>query len=394
MATLLLGIVYISFISLGLPDSLLGVAWPVMHLDVGVDVSAGGLMAFIGASGTIVSSFFSARMIKRFGTGKVTFVSVTMTAVALLGISFAPHYVVLCLLGAPLGLGAGAVDAALNNFVALHYKAKHMNWLHCFWGIGATMGPMIMALFIGSQGGWRQGYLVISLIQIALVVTLFISLPLWKRFEASVQEVSAHIEHRPFSRIIRIKGVKPVMLVFFCYCGLEGAAGLWSGSYLVLGRGLDPSTAASWVSTFYLGITAGRLLSGFLAIKVSNIRLIVIGQIVCAIGLVLFILPMSPYFALAGLILLGLGCAPIFPSMLHETPARFGKPISQAMMGIQMASAYTGATLIPPVIGALFGRIGFGFLPGFMAMLLAVMSLMTQRTRRLSYKRSGQNDNK
>lgn len=386
MAMLLLVIIYLSFISLGLPDTLLGAAWPVMHLNIGVSVSAGGLVAFIGSGGTIVSSFFSARLIKRFGTGKVIFISVLMTAAALLGFSIAPHYVLLCLLAVPLGLGAGAVDAALNNFVALHYKAKHMNWLHCFWGIGATAGPMIMALYLGSQSGWRQGYLLISLMQMALVVVLFISLPLWKRFEAGTQEMSANMEHKSFREITRIKGVKPVMLAFFFYCGLEGATGLWSGSYLVLSRGLDPATAASWVSTFFFGITAGRLLSGFLAIKISNTRLIIIGQIICVIGILLMILPMSDYFALAGLILLGLGCAPIFPSLIHETPVRFGKHISQAIIGIQMASAYTGSMLIPPLIGTLFGQIGFGFLPLFMAVALLVMSLMTHRTQRLTQK--------
>lgn len=388
MATLLLIIIYLSFISLGLPDSLLGSAWPAMHQDLSVGISTAGIISFIVVCGTIVSSYTSVRVIRRFGTGKVTLVSVAMTATALLGISFAPHVVFLCLLGIPLGLGAGAVDAALNNFVALHYKAKHMNWLHCFWGLGATAGPMIMALYLASKSGWRQGYLVISLIQISLTVILFASLRLWKPFEHEHERQGLQTKIMPLRQILGIKGAKSALAVFFFYCSLEGGAGLWSGTYLVSYRGLEADVAASWVSMFYFGITVGRFLSGFLAIKISNANMVKIGLCVCAVGVLLLLLPLPALFALAGLALLGLGCAPIFPAMIHETPTRFGKEISQSMIGLQMASAYMGSAMVPPLIGAISGVIGFGYLPIYFAALALVMALLSRNLRRIDKRRA------
>ena len=388
MATLLLIIIYLSFISLGLPDSLLGSAWPAMHQDLSVGISTAGIISFIVVCGTIVSSYTSVRVIRRFGTGKVTLVSVAMTAIALLGISFAPHVVFLCLLGIPLGLGAGAVDAALNNFVALHYKAKHMNWLHCFWGLGATAGPMIMALYLASKSGWRQGYLVIALIQILLTVILFASLRLWKPFEHEQERLGQQTKIMPLRQILRIKGAKSALAVFFFYCSLEGGTGLWSGTYLVSYRGLEADVAASWVSMYYFGITVGRFLSGFLAIKISNANMVRIGLCICALGILLLLLPLPALFALAGLALLGLGCAPIFPAMIHETPTRFGKEISQSMIGLQMASAYMGSAMVPPLIGAISGVVGFGYLPIYFAALALVMALLSRNLRRIDKRRA------
>ncbi|MDP4090756.1 MAG: MFS transporter, partial [Bacillota bacterium] len=320
MLTLLLVIIYVSFISLGLPDSILGSAWPLIHQSLNVPTSYAGIATMIVAGGTIISSFFSAKLIQRLGTGKIVAISVSMTAAGLLGISIVPSFLWICVLGVPLGLGAGAVDSALNNFVALHYEARHMNWLHCFWGIGATTGPLIMSIFLLSENGWRKGYTTIGIIQTVLVICLIVSLPLWKRFETSRKQEEGIKRNTRLGSLLQMPGSKPALIGFFCYCSMELTTGLWGSSYLVIYKGLEPERAAKWVSLYYLGITAGRFLAGFLAIKLDNKNMIRIGQIICVAGAVLLLIPVSIYFQMAGLILIGLGCAPIYPAMLHETP--------------------------------------------------------------------------
>ncbi len=378
MALLLLIIIYIAFISLGLPDSLLGSAWPVMHMELGVPVSFAGIITMIVSGGTIISSLNSDKLIRRFGTGKVTAVSVFMTAFALLGFYAAPHFIWLCLFAVPMGLGAGSVDSALNNFVALHYKANHMNWLHCFWGIGATAGPLIMSMFLTESGGWNKGYLTISIIQICLVILLFITLPIWKFFEKGYVSSQEKSQNAAISRLLGMKGAKAALLSFFCYCAVETTAGLWGGTFLVRHTGLSADTAAKWISFYYLGITAGRFLSGFLAMRTDNRTLIRAGQIICGLGGIFLLLPFSDYFQLAGFILIGLGCAPIYPGMLHETPKRFGKELSQAIMGIQMAFAYVGSTFIPPVFGFMSEFTGIGVLPVFLLILIVIMIVSSE----------------
>lgn len=383
MLTILLVIIYIAFISLGLPDAILGSAWPMIYQDLNVPISSAGVFTMIVSGGTIVSSFFSGKLIRRFGTGKVTTFSVFLTAAALLGIYFSPSFFWICLLGIPMGLGAGAVDSALNNFVALHYEAKHMNWLHCFWGIGATAGPFIMSMYLLKENGWRMGYATIGIIQVVLVVCLIGSLPLWTKFEASAMEEEEIKTDINMKDLLKIKGAKPAFIAFFCYCGVELTIGLWASSYLVVSKGLSAEKAAKWGSLFYLGITVGRFLAGFLAIYFDNKKMIRVGQVICICGTILLFMPFSNSFQLAGLILIGLGCAPIYPAMLHETPNRFGKEISQGIMGIQMATAYVGSTFMPPLFGVLAKATTFKILPYFSLILVLVMLVTSERVSKV-----------
>lgn len=384
MATLILIIIYISFISLGLPDAILGSAWPILHKDLNVSISSAGIMTMIVSGGTIISSLYSGKLIKRFGTGKVTMISVTMTAIGLLGIYFAPSYFYICLLGIPLGLGAGAVDAALNNFVALHYKAKHMNWLHCFWGVGATAGPLLMSMYLTRQNAWREGYLTIGTIQTALVICLLITLPIWKKFDKPVNSISEDKSNTSIAGLLKLRGAKPALIAFFCYCTVEATTGLWGSSFLVMTKGISPDKAAKWVSLYYLGITVGRFIAGFLAIKLNNQKMIRLGQTICLTGVFTLAIPFSTYFQMAGLILIGLGCAPIYPAMLHETPNRFGSEMSQGIMGIQMAIAYVGGTFMPPLFGLMANYFGFTFLPMFLVVVVVVMLVSTNKVNLLT----------
>jgi fucose permease len=381
MATLILFIIYLAFISLGLPDSLLGSAWPVMQNDLSVGMSSAGIIAMMISGGTIISSFLSGRLINRFGTGKVTFISVAMTAVALLGFSKAPSFIWLCILATPLGLGAGSVDAALNNFVALHYSSKHMSWLHCSWGIGATLGPMIMSLFIAKNNGWQKGYFTISMIQISLVFILLITLPLWKKIEKNDKTMVEEDEEDTRNiRPLKIPGVKLALLSFIFYCGTESTAGLWGSSYLVNYKGLSASDAARWIALFYGGITVGRLLTGFLTMKFNNQVLIRCGQIICLMGVGCLVLPLPIYFSMIGLILIGLGCAPIYPCMLHETPNRFGKAASQSIMGVQMAFAYIGSAFMPPILGFIASKTSIIIFPYFLLGYILIMLVGSEKT--------------
>ena len=383
MLTLLLIIIYISFISLGLPDAILGSAWPMIHQDLNVSISYAGLVTMIISCGTIISSFFSEKFIRKFGTGKVTTFSVFLTAIGLLGIYFSPSFIWICLLGIPLGLGAGAVDSALNNFVALHYKAKHMNWLHCFWGIGATTGPFLMSIYLLKENGWRLGYATIGIIQAILVICLFISLPLWKRFDINTNDEVSNNDSIKISTLLKLPGAKPALISFFCYCAVELTTGLWVSSYLVISNGISAKTAAKWVSLYYLGITIGRFLAGFISIKLNNKQMIKIGQVTCIIGGILLSITYSSNIQLIGLITIGLGCAPIYPAMLHETPNRFGKELSQGIMGIQMATAYVGSTFMPPLFGVLSQVVGFKILPYFLLILMILMLISTEKVNKI-----------
>ncbi|KKK39053.1 MFS transporter [Mesobacillus campisalis] len=387
MATLLLIIIYLAFISLGLPDSLLGAAWPVMQSDLGAPLEMAGFLFMTIAGGTILSSLVSGKALKRFGTGKVTFFSTLMTAGAILGFSFAPSVMWLFLFAIPLGLGAGAIDAGLNDYVAAHYKAHHMSWLHSFWGVGATLGPVIMAQYIAGQNSWSSGYFVIAGIQFVLAVILLFTLPLWGKVKSS-QNVSQDKQGRKESlgheeqekkKPLQIKGVKLALASFLFYCGVEATMGLWGSSYLVNIKGLTAADAAQWVSLYYGGITIGRFVTGFITFKVNNVTLIRAGQIIALCGTILLLLPLPSIFALAGFMLVGFGLAPIFPCMLHETPARFGKKHSQTIMGYQMAVAYTGSTFLPPLIGFIASQSTIQTLPLCMVVFVAAMYLSTEK---------------
>ena len=384
MAHLLLAIIYVAFISLGLPDSLLGSAWPIMYGELGVAVSFAGIISMIIAGGTIVSSLFSDKLIRKFGTGMVTVISVGMTAVALLGFSASHSFWQLCLWGIPYGLGAGSVDAALNNFVALHYKSRHMSWLHCFWGVGATAGPYIMGLCLTGGLRWNAGYLSVGVIQVVLVAGLFLSLPLWRAKKATAGEAAVEHSGITLRETVKLPGAKPILMAFFCYCALESTTGLWASSYLVLHRGIHAQTAAKWASLFYLGITIGRFLCGFITDKLGDKTMVRLGQGVALLGVAALLLPLGDLTALAGLLLIGLGCAPIYPSLLHETPENFGAHNSQAIMGMQMASAYVGSTLMPPIFGFLAEHVNVSLYPFYLVGFVLLMFFMVERMNRLT----------
>ena len=385
MISLLLAIIYISFISLGLPDALLGAAWPTMSVEFGVPISYAGIISIIISLGTIVSSLLSDRLTHRFGPGKVTAVSVMMTAAALAGFAFSGNYWLLCLWAIPYGLGAGGVDAALNNYVALHYASRHMSWLHCMWGLGASVGPYIMGFALTHNLGWNGGYWIIAVLQIILSGAIMLSLPLWKKQPNAASEETAS---KPLSmkQIFAIPGAKEVVIAFFCYCALEQTAGLWASSYLVLKDGLDPERAASLASLFYIGITAGRAVSGFLTYKFDDTNMIRLGQAVLCVGVVVMLLPMGYIATMVGLVLVGLGCAPIYPSVIHSTPAHFGAENSQALVGVQMASAYVGCLVMPPLFGIIANHISAAWLPWYLAAILVVMVTMCERLNRKTAK--------
>lgn len=385
---MLLAIIYIAFISLGLPDSLLGAAWPVMYEELGVPISYAGIVTMIIAAGTIVSSLLSDWLMRKVGAGVITAVSVFMTAAALFGFSASHSFLLLCLWAVPYGLGAGAVDAALNNYVALHFSSRHMNWLHCFWSVGAAASPYIMSYCLTGGFGWNNGYRSVAVVQTILTAALFLSLPLWKRRRLEGAEGESAAKALSLPRAVKIKGVPFVLIMFFSYCALEQAAGLWASSYLVQFRGVDTDTAAWSASLFYLGIAAGRFLCGFVAERLGDRRLIRIGILTMIGGVLLIALPV-PYdaFTLAGLLIVGLGCAPVYPSVIHSTPANFGKENSQAIIGIQMASAYVGTTFMPPLFGLIAAHIHIGLYPAFLLALALLMLCMSEKLNRTVAKR-------
>lgn len=394
MASLLLAVIYVAFISLGLPDAMLGAAWPSMSQDLGAPLSWAGGISMVISAGTIVSALLSDRMTLRFGAGKVTAVSVGLTAAALAGFSIAPNYWVLMAFAIPYGLGAGGVDAALNNYVAIHYESKHMSWLHAMWGLGMLTGPYVMGYALGHGQGWGWGYRYISIIQIVLTALLIASLPLWKQRKATVAEHSGQsdesAESVPATRkplgirgVLRIRGAKEILMMFFCYCAAEQTAMLWASSYMVLGNGIDKTTAAMWASFFGIGITAGRVLSGFLTMRFGDPIMIRIGQSVMFLGLIVLFVPLPAHAGtIAGLMLVGLGCAPIYPCVIHSTPDYFGEDKSQAIVGMQMAFAYTGSMLMPPLFGLLAQNISVALFPWFLLACLAVMVIMHESLRR------------
>ena len=379
MVSLLLPIIYVAFISLGLPDSLLGSAWPSMYPQLGVPVSYAGIISMIISLGTIISSLNSDRLTRALGTGKVTALSVGMTAAALFGFSVSGQFWMLCLWAIPYGLGAGSVDAALNNYVALHYESRHMSWLHCMWGIGTMISPMVMGAALAGGMPWTSGYRYIALFQILLTAVLFVSLPLWQKRTVGTSGKEAAPTALTFEQVLHLPGAKEVMLCFFCYCALETTAGLWASSYLTLSRGVPAGTAASFASLFYIGITAGRAACGFLTLKFNDVQMIRMGQGILAVGVLALLVPGPQVLALAGLVLVGLGCAPIYPSIIHSTPDHFGAERSQAVIGIQMASAYVGNLAMPPLFGLLANNITPALFPFYLLVLLLLMVFMHEQ---------------
>lgn len=401
MYSLLLAVIYLAFISLGLPDALLGSGWPTMYTQLQVPFSYAGIISMIISAGTIVSSFFSDRLTRKFGAGLVTAVSVLLTAGALFGFSVSDSFYLLCIMAIPYGLGAGAVDAALNNYVALHYSSRHMSWLHCFWGVGAAASPYIMGFCLGKGLGWSRGYFSVSMIQIVITVILFISLPLWKsrtdEKEGGIEPKCAEAEQiqtdqtkaasskaLSLREILRIKGAPYILITFFAYSAMETTTGLWASSYLVQYLLMEPEKAAKFASFFYLGITVGRFLCGFVADRMGDKALIRLGGGIVGAGILLVLIPFpvtTP--ALLGLVIIGFGCAPVYPAIIHSTPFYFGKENSQALIGIQMACAYVGSTFMPPLFGTLAARIGIWLYPVFLLVFEVLMVLTSEKLNRI-----------
>ncbi len=378
MFQLLLAVIYLSFISLGLPDSLLGSAWPTIYSELKVPISFAGIISMIISIGTIISSLQSDRLTRNLGTGKVTAISVAITATALFGFSISHSFLSLCLWAIPYGLGAGSVDASLNNYVALNYKSRHMSWLHCMWGVGATLGPYIMGYALNQGMAWNSGYRIIAILQIILTAVLIFSLPLWKKRSDTISDNGDNITSKPlsFKEIIKIPGAKEVMLCFFCYCALEQTTGLWASSYLTLYKGISADTAASFAGMFFIGITIGRALSGFITMKLNDMQMIKMGQLIIGLGIITLLLPLGKFVSLIGLILIGLGCAPIYPCIIHSTPSHFGADKSQAIIGVQMASAYVGTCIMPPIFGLIANHITVSLFPIYLLIILIFMIVM------------------
>lgn len=391
ITTILLIVIYLAFISLGLPDALLGVAWPQIRLDWGLGLDAAGIISIVITGGTIASSLLSGKLIKRFGEGKITLLSGLMTGLALLGYGFAPSFLWFILLALPLGFGAGSVDTALNHYVATHFKAHHMNWLHSFWGVGATAGPVLMGAVLATSGSWRNGYFLVAGIQLVLATIIFISLPLWRlQDQKSEAKHSDDVDPLDASQKDSLKplkkpGVIYALLVFMAYCSGEYTMGLWGASYLVQVRGIAVESAANWVASYYAGITLGRFLAGFLSFKLNNRQMITLGLTLATLGgFAMFVLPSSGLLMIA-FVLVGLGFAPIFPAMVHETPKRFGKQVAQSVIGYQMASAYVGIAVFPPLFGVVMKHLNLGLFPLFIILCVSFQIWAVYRLNRITH---------
>lgn len=386
MYSLLLAVIYLAFISLGLPDSLLGSGWPVMHEFFGVSVSAGGIVSTIITAGTVVSSLLSDRMTRKFSTKYVTAASVALTAVSLLAFSFAKSFAVLCLFAVPYGFGAGAIDAALNNYVALHYTSRHMNWLHCFWGVGTIISPYVMSYAL-TYHNWQTGYRIVSVIQFGITAVLFATLSLWKIHSSAKDEKTDDKKAVGIIGAMKIKGVPFLLFGFMCYCSAEQTCMLWSSTYFLKTRGFSEEKAAALAALFFIGLTAGRFIAGLFSNKVGDRNMVRIGIAVATAGVLTVALPMLPEeMALAGFVIIGLGCAPVYPSIIHSTPYNFGKENSQAIIGIQMAFAYTGSTLFPLIFGFISSVTGFEIMPYYIAFFLMMTIVMVEITYRKTSK--------
>lgn len=416
MFSILLLMIYLAFVSLGLPDALLGSAWPIMYQEFAVPVSYSGTVFMIICGGTILSSLNSEKLNRRFGTGKITAISVLLTAIALFGFSISHSFLMLCLFAIPYGLGAGSVDAALNHYVALHYSSRHMSWLHCMWGLGASVGPYIMGFVLQRGEPWNRGYLIVSIIQFTLAIILFCSLSLWKKNPEELKENGSNAPvgmegkatsdgaEAPKQRALSLKevfaipGAKESLASFYGYCALEQTVGLWAGSFMVLALGMEEKLAASYVALFYFGITFGRFLSGFFTMKWKDEQMVLGGSAIVFFGIFLLFTPWSKAMVLPALILIGLGCAPVYPSVIHSTPYNFGVEHSSALIGAQMASAYVGTLIMPPLFGVLGRSFSMKLFPYYSMFLLLLMIFayrrMLQVTKKAKLLRRGNGNSK
>ncbi len=379
MYLLLLSVIYLAFISLGLPDSLLGSAWPTLRVDLAVPLSYMGFISTIISVGTVISGLLSERLTKKFTAKTVTVVSVLLTAAALFGFSTATRLWHMCLWAIPYGLGAGAIDAALNNYVALHYNSRHMSWLHCFWGVGTIISPYIMSYAL-THATWAEGYRTVSYLQLAIALVLLLTLPLWKVNAPKAAE-AADGAVLGITGALKIKGVPSLLLGFLAYCAAESTTMLWASSYLEGTRGASKEEAAALGSLFFIGITAGRFLAGFITDKLGDNRMIRLGIGLALIGVIGILVPIKAV-TIAGFIIIGLGCAPIYPCIIHATPSNFGAENAQGIIGIQMAAAYTGTTLMPPLFGLIANHISLTLMPFYLALFFGLLWLMMRKTEK------------
>ncbi len=375
MIVLLLALIYLAFISMGLPDSVLGAAWPVLSVELDVPVSGMGLISIIISGGTIVSSLFSNRIAQLLSVHKITSISIAITAFSLLGFALSPNFYILCLFAVPYGLGAGSIDAALNNYVAVNFESRHVSWVHCMWGVGTTIGPYIMGMALTNNMGYRTGYNILFVMQLSLSVIMFISAPLWKR-KVIESDATTHGKLLSLKQIFSIRGVPFIAVAFFCFSVVEATSGAWASTYLVYIRDIDREVAAGFTSFFYLGITVGRAAGGFATLKFNDRQMIRAGSVIMVVGVMLLLLPQDSTFALLGLMVIGLGSAPIFPCIIHSTPTNFGVENSQALTGVQMACAYTGSMTMPALFGVIGDKIGFGIYPFFVLLFIILMTIM------------------
>ncbi len=385
MYTLLLILIYVAFVSLGLPDSLLGAGWPVMHSDLQVPISYMGIVSMIISGGTVVSSLLSDKLTRKIGTQIVTVASVFLTAVALLGFSFSSRFWMLIVFAIPYGLGAGAIDAALNHYIALHYTSKHMSWLHCFWGVGTIVSPFVMSWAL-AYSDWNAGYRLIGFIQLAIGLLLLVTLPVWK---VNRQKEEYRVKSKGIIGVLKMKGVRSILIGFFAYCAAEATTMHWASTYLVEVKGIAVDRAAQFASLFYIGLTLGRFLGGFIMNKLGDRKMILLGTSILSCGVIALLLPVGQAVSLAGFILIGIGCAPIYPCIIHSTPYNFGAENSGAIIGIQMASAYVGSTFMPPLLGFLGNTIGFAVLPVYISIFIVLMISMTELTFRITGRKEG-----
>ena len=374
MYTLLISIIYISFISLGLGDSLFGAAWPVIQRDLDIPLHYAGIVSLLMAVGTVTAGLMSDRIIRKFGMKIVAPFSVVLTAVSLFGFSTSSTFWLLCLWAVPYGIGGGTLDTAMNNYVATNYTSRHMSWLHCFWGVGAMTGPYIMGLYLTNGVHWHVGYRTIALMQIIFAVLLMLSFPLWKK-RNTIHEEDTPVKN--LREILQIPKVKFILFAFFAYCAIEATTGFWASTFLVNHRNIEVETAALFASLFFGGITAGRFIAGFVANRLGSMKMIKIGITFILLGIIALFVPIDDNtLSFIGLITIGLGAAPIFPALIHSIPITFGPENSQAIIGVQMAGAYTGSALMPPLFGLISNAVGMGFYPVFLmifALLFIVM---------------------
>ena len=385
MFTLLLLVIYIAYIGLGLPDSLFGTAWPAIYPQWGLPISHANFVTIINCMGTTTASMLSARIIKKLGTGGVTALSTALTAVSLLGISYSQNFWWICILSLPLGLGAGAIDTALNNYVATHYSASHMSFLHCFYGVGITVSPYIMSLALSDNSTWQKGYRLAFFVQLGITLVMILALPLWKKVKTT-EEASGEEDNEilvlSYKQMLGNTSIVMILLAFMTSCALEAMCNIWGATYLVDAKGFHPEKAASLIMFYYIGFTLGRFLSGVLANKLSSWFLTCSGISICGLATIIILLPLPGIFSAVGLCLMGFGVGPIFPNLTHLTPIIFGKKISQSVIGAEMAMSYVAYMGIPFVFGLLARNISIHVYPWFVAVIFATCIICIFKVRK------------